>query len=138
MISYRWSGGITSATPTHSAGDTALRDTSTSRTAPNITTTTRALLIAAGTDWAYYNTHTAATNWTKILDSQTKGTDSTTMYLHARIANAGTYPNGNFATSSATDQYFGSIVAYEVTESAASLPPHITNSARAFAHLLPR
>jgi ethanolamine utilization protein EutP (predicted NTPase) len=111
MISYRWSVGITSGTATHTASDAALRATSTSRTATNITTTARTLLLAAGTDWDYYLTHTAATNWTKILDSQTKGSNTTTIYLHARIADAGTYPNGNFATTSATDQYVGSIIA---------------------------
>jgi len=139
MISYRWSGGITSGTATHIASDSALRAWSTSRTATNITTAQRTLLLAAGTDWDYYRTHTAATNWTKILDSQTKGTDSTTMYLHARIADAGTYPNGNFATVNATDQYFGSIIALPVdTSAAASSPPPILNPARNFAHLLLR
>jgi hypothetical protein len=114
MISYRWSGGISSGAATHSASDSAVRATSTSRTAPNITTTQRTLLLAVGSDWDFYLTHTAAANWTKILDSQTKGTNSTTMYLHARIADAGTYPSGNFATVSATDQYFGSIIALPI------------------------
>jgi hypothetical protein len=114
MISFRWGDGISSGTVTHSAVDSALRSTSTNRTATNITTTARTLLLAAGTDLDYYVTHTAATNWTKILDSQTKGSNSTTMYLHARIADSGTYPNGNFATVSATDQYFGSIIALPV------------------------
>jgi hypothetical protein len=140
MISFRWSGGITSGTATHTASDSDRRATSTSRTATNITTTARTLLLAAGSDWDYYRTHTAATNWTKILDSQTKGTDSTTMYLHARIADAGTYPSGNFATTSATDQYFGSIVALPVDTGAAakSLPAHILNSARNYASILVR
>jgi hypothetical protein len=115
MISFRWSDGISSGTATHSAADSALRAASTSRTATNITTAQRTLLLAAGTDYDFYPTHTAAANWTKILDSQTKGTDSTTMYLHARIADAGTYPSGNFATTSATDQYFGSIIALPIT-----------------------
>jgi hypothetical protein len=115
MISFRWSGGVSSGTATHSASDSAVRATSTSRTAPNITTTQRTLLIASGTDWDYYRTHTAAANWTKIFDSQTKGTDSTSMYLHARIADAGTYPSGNFATTNAADQYFGSIIALPVS-----------------------
>jgi len=114
MISFRWSGGVSSGTATHSASDSAIRATSTSRTAPNITTTQRTLLLAVGSDWDFYLTHTAAANWTKILDSQTKGTDSTTMYLHARIADAGTYPSGNFATTNDTDQYFGSIIALPV------------------------
>lgn len=139
MISYRWSGGIESATPSQTNGHTTLQEPSTNRTSPNITTTQRALLIAAGTDWDFYLTHTPATNWTKILDSQTLGTDSATMFLHAQIADAGTYPNGNFATVSAADRYMSSIIAYEVeTSAAASLPPHITNPTRAFAHLLVR
>jgi hypothetical protein len=118
MISYRWSGGISSGTPTHSASDSEIRAHSTNRTAPNITTTARTLLLAAGSDYWSYNTHTAAANWTKILDSQTKGTDSTITYLHVRIADAGTYPSGNFATTSPTDQYFGSIIALPVEHSA--------------------
>jgi hypothetical protein len=124
MISYRWSGGISSGTATHTAADSALRATSTNRTATNITTTARTLLLAAGSDWDNYVTHTAATDWPKILDSDTKGNDSTTMYLHVRIADAGTYPNGNFATVSATDRYFGSITALPVDTSggATALP----------------
>jgi hypothetical protein len=136
MISYRWSGGITSGTPTHTAADSELRAGSASRTATNITTTARTLLLAAGTDWNEYRTHTAATNWTKILDSQTKGTDSTTMYLHARIADAGTYPNGNFATVSATDRYFGSIIALPVDTSGAAASLVIPPSR--FAHMIVR
>jgi hypothetical protein len=114
MISFRWSDGISSGTATHSAVDSALRAASTSRTATDITTTARTLLLAAGADWDYYHNHTVASGWTKILDSQTKGSDSTTMYLHARIADAGTYPNGNFATVNYSDQYFGSIIALPV------------------------
>lgn len=114
IISHRWSGGVTSATPTHTSGHTALQSTSTNRTVLDVTTTARTLILAFGSDWDYYRTHTAAANWTKILDSQTKGTDSTTMFLHARIADAGTYPSGNFATASATDQYFAGIVAFAV------------------------
>jgi hypothetical protein len=140
MISYRWSGGISSGAATHSASDSDIRATSVNRTATNISPTQRVLLLAAGADWDSYVTHTAATNWTKILDSQTKGTNSTTMYLHARIADAGTYPSGNFATVSATDRYAGSIIALPVDTSAAatSLPPHILNPARNYAHLLVR
>lgn len=138
LISYRWSGGISSGTATHSASDSSLRATSTSRTTTNITTTQRTLLIAAGTDWDYYRTHTAAANWTKILDSQTNGTDSTTMYLHARIADAGTYPSGNFSTTNLTDKYFGSIIALpiETGGAATSLPPN--NSTMRYAHHLAR
>lgn len=138
MISYRWSGGISSGTATHSAADNDLRATSTSRTATNITTTQRTLLLASGTDWDYYRTHTAAANWTKILDSQTNGTNSTTMYLHARIADAGTYPSGNFSTTNLTDQYFGSIIALpiETGGAATSLPPN--NSTMRYAHHLAR
>lgn len=122
MISHRWSGGVTSATPTHTSGHTALQSTSTNRTVPDVTTTARTLILAFGSDWDYYRTHTAATNWTKILDSQTKGTDSTTMFLHARIADAGTYPNGNYATASATDQYFAGIAAFAVDTSGGAIP----------------
>lgn len=124
MISYRWSGGISSGTATQVVADSSLRSTSTNRTVANITTTARTLLIAAGSDWNYYLTHTAAANWTKILDSQTKGTDSTTLYLYARIADAGTYPNGNFATTNLTDTYFGSILALpiEMSSSVTGLP----------------
>lgn len=122
MISHRWSGGVTSATPSQTSGHTALQTSTTNRTAPDVTTTARTLILAFGSDWDYYRTHTAASGWTKILDSQTKGTDSTTMFLHARIADAGTYPDGNYATASTTDQYFAGIAAFAVDTSGGAIP----------------
>jgi len=120
IVSHRWSSGVSSATVTHSAADTALRATSTNRTVPNITTTARTLLLVSGADWDAHRTHTAASGWTKIID----GASSSFQYLNAQIADAGTYPNGNFATTSATDRYFGSIIALPVDTSggATALP----------------
>lgn len=117
IASHRWSSGVTSATPTHTSGHTTLQSSSTNRTVPNITTTARTLIIAFGTEWNNQSTHTAATNWTRILNPATAGTE---MFLHARIADAGTYPSGNFATTNLTDQYFAGIAAFAVDTSAAS------------------
>lgn len=134
IISHRWGSGVTSATPTHTSGHTALQATSTSRTAPNVTTTARTLLLALGTNWDYQRTHTSATDWTTILNPSSAGTE---MFLHARIADAGTYPNGNFATTNLTDQYLAGIAAFAVDTgggAATSFPP----SAFKFTNLLVR
>jgi hypothetical protein len=124
IISHRYSSGITSATATHSASHNSLQSASTNRATPNITTTARTLLIAAGDDQDYYNTHTAASGWTKRLDSDTKGNDTTAMWMYDRIADAGTYPNGNVGTVNNSDQYFGSTIALPVdaSGSATGLP----------------
>jgi hypothetical protein len=114
IISHRWGSGVSSATALASNADTSLRSSSVNRTCGNITTTQRSLLIAAGADWDYYRTHTPAENWSKALDSQTKGTDSTSLFMHYRVADAGTYPNGNFATTNDVDQYFGGIAAFPI------------------------
>ena len=121
MFSMRYSaGGVTSITPHQSIDHDTLQSASTDRTIGNIVTTVRTLLLAVGCDWDYYRTHTAAANWTKRVDSQTFGTDSTTQFWHERIANSGTYPSGNFATAG-SDQYIAILVALEVTEDEASL-----------------
>jgi hypothetical protein len=115
MFSMRYSaGGVTSITPHQSIDHDALQSASTDRTIGDIVTTVRTLLLAVGCDWDYYNTHTAAANWTKRVDSQTFGADSTTQFWHERVANSGTYPSGNFATAG-SDQYMAILVALEVT-----------------------
>ncbi len=129
IVSHRWGSGVTSATPTHTSGHTGLQTSTTNRAAPNVTTTARTLLLAGGTNWNYQRTHTSATNWTTILNPSSAGTE---MFLHARIADAGTYPSGNFATANASDQYVAGIAAFAVdtgSAAATSLPPSVFNYA---------
>lgn len=114
MYSARWSNGPASITPSQSTVHSSLQSSTTNRTNSNISPTARVLLVACGTDWDFYRTHTAATNWTKRVDSQTFGTDSTTMFLHSRIADAGTYPSGNYATVNSADKYMSGVFAFPV------------------------
>lgn len=72
-------------------------------------------MLVFGTEWDYYYTKTPATNWTERLDSNTNGTDTSQQYLYERIADAGTYPSGNYATADTADSYISGIVAFPVT-----------------------
>lgn len=130
VFSVRYSpGGVTSITPQANQGHDAKQTSSTNRTITNIVTSTRTLMIAAGADWNYYCTHTAAANWTKRVDSQTFGEDSTTQFFYDRIANAGTYPSGNYGSADPTDVYLALIVALEIEEASAVIRPLPTNVA---------
>ena len=76
-------------------------------------------MIVAGTNYDYYYLTAPATNWTERVDSDTFGNDTTTQFLFDRIADAGTYPSGNFATNATADKYMALIVALPVDTSAA-------------------
>jgi hypothetical protein len=124
MFSWRMSpGSITAISPVNGSSSydgTLPASTTTNRTAPNIVTTARCLLLAVGADWDFYYNHTAATNWTKRVDCDTFGDNTTTQFVHERIADAGTYPSGNFATSSSADYYMSILVAIEIPASGGS------------------
>lgn len=110
IFSARWNNCPASITPSHTAATTAKQTSSTSRTVSNITTSARCLLIAAGCDWNNFCTHTAASGWTKRADYTVLGAN-TTQYMLDRVANSGTYPSGNFSTTSVADEYTAAIIA---------------------------
>jgi len=115
MYTVRYSPGVSSVTPHKKNSYSTLRSSSTNRTAPNITTTVRTLLIAAGTNWNDYNELTPRPNWTERVDNNAPfGAASTYQFLFDRIADAGTYPSGNYATNAAADQYTALIIALPV------------------------
>jgi hypothetical protein len=117
MSAARWSN-VASATPLASScnttGCSALASSSTNRLAQSITTTERALIIAAGTDYDDVRTHTAASGWTKRADGS--GTPVTSIqFIHDRVSDAGTYGGATaFSTTSAADQYLSVLLAFEI------------------------
>lgn len=81
----------------------------------------RALLIAGGADWNYYRNHTGANGFTKRVDSDTFGADTTTQWFYDAVKDAGTYggtaSGQKFGDVSGTDQYMGALIALEVNAS---------------------
>lgn len=99
-----YSGVLTSSslknTSCNSVGCDALAASSTSRTTQNVTTTTaNALLIGLGVDWNGGDVDTAANGYTKRVNGLTP------FLFDKNVTTTGTYPSGNFATSSPADQY---------------------------------
>ena len=118
IASARWSNAPSSITPVQSSTLSQMSSATTNRTATNVTTTQRTLIIATGSDWDSYNTHTATTNWTKRIDSQTGGTNSSLHFLYDRVANAGTYPSGNYGSTNNSDRYVSSFLAFPISAGA--------------------
>jgi hypothetical protein len=113
------------ASSCNSSSCSGLATSSTNRLAQSITTSQRALLVACGTDWNDYRSHTAASGWTERADGS--GSPVTSIqFLHDRVADAGTYGGATaFATTSASDQYLSVLLAFEPDAAAAatSAPP---------------
>lgn len=69
MVTAHWSG-VGASIPLAVKSSTGLTGPATTRTIPTaLTTSTRALVIAVGTDWDNYNTHTSANGFTKRFDT---------------------------------------------------------------------
>lgn len=121
LVTARYTPGVTSITASATAAHTTLQASSTNRTITNISPAVRTLMIVVGENWDYFYNTAPATNWTERVDSDTFGNDTTTQFLFDRIADAGTYPSGNFATNATADQYLALIAAFPV--SATSVVP---------------
>lgn len=111
---WTWVNGPGTIILNASGNDATRNSTSTNRTISNIITTERCLIVIAGSDWNSYRNHTAQNGFTKRLDSQTLGTNSTLQYMFDAVVDAGTYPNGNFSTVSSTDEYASCIIAIQI------------------------
>lgn len=111
--------GVTSITPRavtwHDADGVGEAPTSTDRYAQSMSVTGGTLLLAAGADLAEYRTHTAQNGFTKRIDCNTFGTNTTSVFLFDRVASTGTYGgtgSGNrFSVASATDIFMSHLVA---------------------------
>lgn len=142
IMSARWTPGVLSATPNTSScnttGCSGLAASSTSRLAQSITTSARSLIIAAGTDWNDYRTHTAASGWTERADGS--GSPVTSIqFIFDRISDAGTFGGATaFSTTSPSDQYLSVMLAFEVDAAAASTSLAGKHPASKFNHLLVR
>jgi hypothetical protein len=123
LYAARYANGQ-SITLNASSAHTALQASSTNRTNANITTTERTLLIVAGGNVNGFWDMSPATNWTERVDNNSPyGASSTLSYLYERIADAGTYPSGNYATSETADTYMSVLAAFPVQSAAASVVP---------------
>lgn len=89
------------------AGCSALAASSTNRTTQNITTTqANSLIVCGGVDWNGSLTHTAQNGYNKRQNGAT-------IFLFDKVASStGSYPNGNFSTTSASDQYMAITAAF--------------------------
>lgn len=114
MFVARYAGGIVGMTPLAKTAHTTLRATSINRTAPNLTVSKRAWLVAFGTDWGVAQGKMATTGWTVRADGNTFGSGSNLQFLLDRIVEPGTYPSGNFATVVTADRYIAGLVAFEL------------------------
>lgn len=135
IFSARYSSGVSSITPNATTAHTTLQYYSTDRTNSNMTTTARTLMLAFGTNWNYYYLVSAATNWTKRVDCDTFGDNSTVQFLFDRVADAGTYPSGNYGTNESADDYFSGIAALPVTVTGSFVIPTVF---RNFSNMLAR
>jgi hypothetical protein len=114
IITARYSG-VSSATALASAcnvdGCGAYTSWTTNRTALEITTSERALIIAAGVDILASKTHTAANGYTQRADGS--GTPVTSRsFLLEKVADAGNFGgDANFSTAGA-DEYISVIAAF--------------------------
>lgn len=130
MITARWSN-VSSATalgfqrsPSSGSG---LTGPATTRTVPTaLTTSERALIIAVGTDWDNYNTHTAANSFTKRFDNAIAGGGSSSVqFIYSRVANAGSFGAGSNFGTAASDQYLAILAAFPITAGgAATISPN--------------
>jgi len=123
MVGGQWSN-VASATPTQSScNDSGCADqaaSSSSRTAQAITTSARRLIVAIGTDWNDYHTHTGANGFTKRFDNAVAGGGSSSVqWIYDQVADAGTFGGAsNFGTASgSSDQYICALLAFEITAS---------------------
>jgi hypothetical protein len=123
MFSARYTGGVSSITPNATTAHAVLQSSSTNRTNANMTTTVRTLMIAFGTNWDNYDLISAAANWNLRVNADTFGNNTTTQFLLDRVADAGTYPSGNYGTNDYADQYVSGIVALPVTVGGATALP---------------
>ena len=114
MFVARYAGSLVGITPLAKTAHTSLRATTLNRTAPNLTVTKRAWLVAFGTDWGVAQGKTATTGWTVRADGNTFGSGSNLQFLLERIVEPGTYPSGNFATVTTSDRYIAGLVAFEL------------------------
>lgn len=142
LISARWTPGVLSATPNvsscNTSGCSGLAASGTSRLAQSITTSARSLIIAAGTDWNDYRSHTAASGWTERADGS--GSPVTSIqFIFDRVSNAGTFGGATaFSTTSSSDQYMSVMLAFAVDAQAASASFTGPQPASKFNHLLVR
>lgn len=119
MVALRWSN-VASATPTQSAcnvsGCSGLTSGSTTRTAQSITTSSRRLVIAVGSDWDNYHTHTGANGFTKRWDTTVASGDQI-QFCYDQVANAGSFGGAsNFGTTSGgSDSYMSALLSFEST-----------------------
>jgi hypothetical protein len=79
MVALKWDN-VASSTPSqsscNSSGCNSLAASSTTRTAQSITTSGRRLLVAMGSDWDNWHTHTGANGFTKRWDSDVSSAGS--------------------------------------------------------------
>lgn len=139
LFSARWSnvGSLTPlASSCNTTGCSGKAANSTTRTAQQITTSQRALIVAVGTDWNNYRTHTGANGFTVRADGS--GTPVTSIqFIYDQVANAGSFGGAsNFGTTNANDQYLSVLLAFEPAATVASLIPR--SNATRFASILAR
>lgn len=116
---YTITGGsatLQASTCNTSSACTALEASSTNRTSANLTTSTaNTLQIAAGIDWSGGTiNHTAAGGYTLRLDGSSTPSD-VQFYYDRVVTSTGTYPSGNFGTTSTADQYMTFFITFGLT-----------------------
>ena len=119
MVSARWSN-VNSATPLQSNTTGGLVGSTTDRYGGSITTSQRALIVGAGTDWNNYNTHTAGNGYTLHFANNTgcSGCSNSVQWLYSKVADAGTYGASGSTTrfgTAASDSIIGATLAFEPT-----------------------
>jgi len=115
MVAAAWSN-VSSATPTHSScnaiGCSGRELTSTSRTAQEITTSARSLIVAVGTDWNNYNVQTAVNGYTKRFDTDIAGGNQI-QWIYSKVSDAGSFGGAaNFGTAD-PDLYMSALLSFE-------------------------
>lgn len=141
IMSARWTPGVTAVTPIASAcnatGCSGLATSSTNRLVQSITTDRRCLIIAAGTDWNDYRSHTAASGWTERADGS--GTPVTSIqFIFDRVADAGTFGGATAFSTAGSDQYLSVMLAFEVAAGSGGYSLPARSPTAKYGHILVR
>lgn len=109
----RWTN-VGSATPLttscNAAGCVGIASSATTRTAQQITTESRALIIGAGTNWNGGTTQAGANGFTAR-----EGSTGVIQFVYDKVADAGNFGGAaNFGTAGAADQYLSLLLAFSI------------------------